>query len=50
MLAEYNWLFGTWLPQSGRDLADAPVLEEYLNSPRDTAPSELLTVLYLPLV
>jgi AraC family transcriptional regulator len=50
MLAEYNWMFGTWLPQSGRDIADAPVLEEYLNSPRDTAPSELLTVLYLPLV
>ncbi|HEV2515476.1 MAG TPA: AraC family transcriptional regulator [Devosia sp.] len=50
MRAEYNWLFGTWLPQSGRDLADAPVLEEYLNSPRDTAPSELLTILYLPLV
>lgn len=50
MPAEYNWMFGTWLPQSGRDLADAPVLEEYLNSPRDTAPSELLTILYLPLV
>lgn len=50
MRAEYNWLFGTWLPQSGREIADAPVLEEYLNSPRDTAPPELLTVLYLPLV
>ena len=50
MLAEYNWMFGTWLPQSGRDTADAPVLEEYLNSPRDTAPSDLLTILYLPLV
>lgn len=50
MLAEYNWMFGTWLPQSGRDIADAPVLEEYLNSPRDTAPSDLLTILYLPLV
>ncbi|MBL8594873.1 MAG: AraC family transcriptional regulator [Kaistia sp. SCN 65-12] len=50
MRAEYNWLFGTWLPQSGREIADAPVLEEYLNSPRDAAPSELLTVLYLPLV
>lgn len=23
---------------------------KYLNSPRDTAPSELLTILYLPLV
>jgi AraC family transcriptional regulator len=25
------------------------VLEEYLNSPRDTAPTELLTDIYLPL-
>ena len=50
MRAAYNWMFGTWLPQSGRDIADAPVLEEYLNSPRDTAPSDLLTILYLPLV
>ena len=50
MRAEYNWLFGTCLTQSGRDIADAPVLEEYLNSPRDTAPSDLLTILYLPLV
>lgn len=49
MRAAYTWMFGTWLPQSGRDIADAPVLEEYLNSPRDTPPSELLTILYLPL-
>ena len=49
MRAAYLWLFGTWLPQSGREAADAPVLEEYLNSPRDTPPSELLTDLYLPL-
>jgi AraC family transcriptional regulator len=50
MHAAYLWLFGTWLPQSGREAADAPVLEEYLNSPRDTAPIELLTDLYLPLL
>jgi AraC family transcriptional regulator len=49
MRASYAWMFGTWLPQSGRELADAPVLEEYLNSPRDTAPTELLTDLCLPL-
>ena len=49
MRAAYRWLFGTWLPQSHRDPADAPVLEEYLNSPRDTHPAELLTDLYLPL-
>ena len=49
MRAAYLWLFGTWLPQSGREPADAPVFEEYLNNPRDTPPTELLTDLFLPL-
>ena len=49
MRAAYLWLFGTWLPQSGRDAADAPVMEEYLNNPRDMLPGELLTDLFLPL-
>lgn len=39
----YQWLFGTWLPQSGYDAADIPCLEEYLNNPRDVPPRELLT-------
>ena len=49
MRASYAWMFGTWLPQSGREAADAPVLEEYLNNPRDTPPADLLTDLCLPL-
>jgi AraC family transcriptional regulator len=49
MRSSYLWLFGTWLPQSGREAGDAPVMEEYLNNPRDTPPSELLTELLLPL-
>jgi AraC family transcriptional regulator len=49
MPGAYRWLFGTWLPQSRREAADAPVLEEYLNNPRDTPPADLLTDLYLPL-
>jgi AraC family transcriptional regulator len=49
MRAAYAWLFGTWLPQSGREAADAPMLEEYLNSPHNTPPAELLTDLMLPL-
>ena len=49
MKAAYQWLYGTWLPQSGEEAANAPGLEEYLNSPRDTAPAELLTDVYLPL-
>jgi len=49
MRSAYQWLFGTWLPQSGRDADDAPVLEEYLNNPQDTQPTQLLTDIYLPL-
>lgn len=46
----YDALYGGWLPQSGRQVRDAPAFEEYLNDPRSTAPSELLTRIYLPLV
>lgn len=46
----YAWMFGRWLPQSGREAAEEPVLEFYLNNPRDVPPVELLTDLYLPLV
>ncbi|UVF19763.1 AraC family transcriptional regulator [Microvirga terrae] len=49
MRAAYDWLYGQWLPSSGREAADAPVFEDYLNSPRDTAPTELRTEICLPL-
>ncbi|MBI3900172.1 MAG: GyrI-like domain-containing protein [Gammaproteobacteria bacterium] len=49
MRAAYQWLYGVWLPQSGEEAANAPIFEEYLNNPRDTAPTELLTDIYLPL-
>ena len=49
MRAAYEWLYGTWLVQSGRDAADAPVFEEYLNNPKQTAPADLLTEICLPL-
>jgi AraC family transcriptional regulator len=49
MRAAYEWLYGTWLPGSGREAADAPAFEEYLNSPRETAPTELMTEINLPL-
>jgi AraC family transcriptional regulator len=50
LAAAYKWFFGVWLLQSGRELRDAPPFEEYLNTPLDTAPSELLTEIHLPLV
>jgi AraC family transcriptional regulator len=49
MKPAYQWLYGVWLVHSGLEAADTPVFEEYLNSPRDTAPSDLVTDIYLPL-
>ncbi|CAM5591342.1 DNA gyrase inhibitor [Mycolicibacterium aubagnense] len=45
----YTWLYGEWLPMSGRKLRDTVMFEEYLNNPRDVAPAELLTDINLPL-
>lgn len=44
----YRWLMGVWLPASGHEAADGPMLEEYLNSPADTAPPDLRTDIFLP--
>jgi AraC family transcriptional regulator len=49
MQAAYRWLFGDWLVNSGFVPASGPVVEEYLNSPRDTAPQNLRTLIQLPL-
>ncbi|MEM1362285.1 MAG: AraC family transcriptional regulator [Pseudomonadota bacterium] len=45
----YDYLYGTWLPQSGKTPADAAPYEIYLNTPMDTAPDDLLTEICLPL-
>jgi hypothetical protein len=37
MKAACRWLFCDWLVHSGFEPASGPVVEEYLNSPRDTA-------------
>jgi len=49
MRPAYDWLYGEWLVQSGREAADAPCFEDYLNNPREVAPTELLTDICLPL-
>lgn len=46
----YDYLYGDWLPKSGREPKDLPPYEIYLNNPADTAESELLTDIVLPLV
>jgi AraC family transcriptional regulator len=43
----YKWLYGTWLAQSGEELADAPIVEEYLNDARTVPPNDLRTEIWL---
>lgn len=45
----YARVCGVWLPASGRELRATPPFEAYINSPRDTARADLLTLLHLPL-
>jgi AraC family transcriptional regulator len=45
----YEWLYGTWLPQSGEEPRDAPPVEVYVNDPRVTPPDQLRTDVRLPL-
>jgi AraC family transcriptional regulator len=45
----YTWLYGTWLPQSGEEAADAPGIDEFLNDARGVPVSELRTEIWLPL-
>lgn len=49
LLGAYNWLYGTWLPQSGQEPADAPCYEVYLTNPREVAPADNITEIHLPL-
>lgn len=45
----YRWFFGSWLPQSGREPADAPCYEDYLTNPREVPAAENITEIHLPL-
>ena len=45
----YATLFGSWLPQSGEVPRDAPPYELYENTPMDTAPKDLVTLICVPL-
>lgn len=45
----YAWLYGTWLPDSGRTPADHPSFDIYLNDARTTPPEKLRTLICVPL-
>ena len=46
--AAVHALYGQWLPGSGYEPDDRPMLEHYLNSPREVAPAALRTDLLIP--
>lgn len=49
-LAEgWNWLLQEWLPASGEQFGQRPLLDEALNAPYNTPPAQLRTRLLLPL-
>lgn len=45
----YTRLYCDWLPWSGREPADVPAVEVYLNTPGEVAQEDLLTEIRLPL-
>jgi len=49
LASAYQWLYGAWITSSGREPDDAPAMEIYLNNPRETPPSDLLTEICMPL-
>jgi AraC family transcriptional regulator len=46
----YQRLYGTWLPRNCHEVRDVPAFEEYLNSPQNTKPEDLLTKIWVPIV
>ncbi len=44
----YDWIFGTWLPDSGETPAGV-AYEDYLNNANEIAPEDLITDIYVPL-
>ena len=46
----YTWLYGQWLPGANVEVRNEPALEIYVNTPRDTAPQDLVTEICIPVV
>lgn len=43
----YSWVFSNWLPMTDFIPAHYPIVEEYINSPKNTPPSQLITDIYI---
>jgi AraC family transcriptional regulator len=45
----YQQIYGGWLPNSGYELRESPAFEQYMNSPMNTRPEDLVTLIHVPL-
>jgi len=45
----YGWLLDTWLPHSGYAVRSGPSVEVFINDPADTADSDLMTEIRVPI-
>ncbi|MBN2081553.1 AraC family transcriptional regulator [bacterium] len=49
LLERYKYVYSEWLPDSGREPADAPCMEIYRNNPQKTPEDKLITDICVPL-
>ena len=49
LIDTYRWVYGQWLPTSGREPGDVPCFEVYHNDPKEVKPEDLETDVYVPL-
>lgn len=49
LLKSYRWIYGEWLPGSGREVEAGPSLEIYLTDPDRVAPEDMMTEIRIPL-
>ena len=47
--SSYDYIFGKWLPESGKELRNVHSFEKYLNAPENTKPEKLKTEIYIPI-
>lgn len=45
----YDYIFGSWLMESGNKLRNVESFEKYLNAPENTTPEKLKTEIYIPI-
>ena len=45
----YDTIYAKWLPESGCELRNIPMLEKYMNDPSKTEPEKLKTEIFIPI-